>query len=202
MPPSLVIFDMDDVLCRYDLRRRLQVLSEISGKAPKDIHAAIWESGFEDESDAGRYQTAAEYLAQFGARLGYPLTREQWVRARRTAMTPNRDALKLAQDISTRARIALHTNNGPLLKETLAEIFPEAAKVFGNECYFAYEFRAKKPDPLSYTRLLDRLGFTPAEAWFIDDKRENVEGAIAVGLSAHHFTDHQGLAKAAHLLGL
>jgi glucose-1-phosphatase len=202
MPPRLVIFDMDDVLCRYDLERRLDVLSAISGRAPKDIYAAIWESGFEDDSDAGHYPTAADYLARFSERLGYPLTRDEWVRARRVAMIPNRDVLKLAQDIGTKARIVLHTNNGPLLKETLAEVFPEAAPVFGSERYFSYEFAAKKPDPLSYTRLLGRLGFEPKDGWFIDDKSINVEGALNVGLAAHHFTGFEGLAKAAHLLGL
>ena len=35
MPPRLVIFDMDDVLCHYDLGRRLRALSQISGKTPR-----------------------------------------------------------------------------------------------------------------------------------------------------------------------
>jgi FMN phosphatase YigB (HAD superfamily) len=51
--PDLVIFDMDDVLCRYDLGKRLRVLSRFSGRSPRDIRAAIWDSGFEDDSDAG-----------------------------------------------------------------------------------------------------------------------------------------------------
>ena len=52
--PGLVIFDMDDVLCRYELGRRLRALGAIANKNPRDIRAAIWDSGFEDESDAGR----------------------------------------------------------------------------------------------------------------------------------------------------
>jgi putative hydrolase of the HAD superfamily len=202
MPPRLVIFDMDDVLCRYDLARRLEVLSEISGKMPSDIRAAIWDSGFEDESDAGAYPTSAEYLAGFAERLGYSISRQEWVKARRAAMTPNSQVLKLAADIRSRARIVLHTNNGPLLKEALPEIFPEAAKVFGDERYCSYEFGAKKPDALSYTRLLDRLGVAPQDSWFIDDKPANVEGARMVGLKAHHFAGHDGLARAARRLGL
>jgi glucose-1-phosphatase len=202
VPPRLIIFDMDDVLCRYDLKRRLQLLSEISGRTPEEIHAAIWLSGFEDESDAGCYRTGAEYLAAFGEKLGYRLSREQWVKARRAAMTPNANVLKLATEIGKRARIVLHTNNGPLLKESLAEVFPEAAAVFANERHFSYEFAAKKPDALSYTRLLDRLGVAPEDAWFIDDKPINVEGAIAVGMRAHHFENYEGLARAARLIGL
>ena len=36
MRPSTVIFDMDDVLCRYDLGRRLRALARITGQMPRD----------------------------------------------------------------------------------------------------------------------------------------------------------------------
>ena len=65
MPPRLVIFDMDDVLCHYDLGRRLRALSQISGKTPRDIRAAIWDSGFEDDADSGGYPDADTYLVDF-----------------------------------------------------------------------------------------------------------------------------------------
>src|SRR5882724_8986196 len=97
MPPSLVIFDMDDVLCRYDLGARLRALSRISGKRPRDIRAAIWDSGFEDESDAGGFPDPENYLAEFGRRIGYPITCEQWLSARRQSMTPYPDVLDLAK---------------------------------------------------------------------------------------------------------
>jgi putative hydrolase of the HAD superfamily len=66
MAIQIAIFDLDDVLCRYDLGRRLRVLSQISGKMPRDIRAALWDSGFEDAADAGHYPTPQDYLAEFG----------------------------------------------------------------------------------------------------------------------------------------
>src|SRR5262245_8674586 len=82
-PPRLVIFDMDDVLCRYELGRRLRALAAISEKSPRDIRAAIWDSGFEDESDAGGYPKSEDYLAEFANRLGHSLSKEQWIAARK-----------------------------------------------------------------------------------------------------------------------
>jgi hypothetical protein len=35
--PDPVIFDIDDVVCRYDLGKRLRVLSSFSGRSPRDI---------------------------------------------------------------------------------------------------------------------------------------------------------------------
>ena len=198
MAIQIAIFDLDDVLCRYDLGRRLRVLSQISGKMPRDIRAALWDSGFEDAADAGHYATAGEYLAEFGRRLGHPISRAQWIEARRAAIAPWPDMLALVRQIRGLTRIALFSNNGPLMKESLAEVYPAAAELFGADCYFSCEFRTKKPDPESYRRLMARLGHDPAEAWFTDDKKSNVDGARIAGLAAYHFVSKAKLRE--HLL--
>jgi len=46
-----------------------------------------------------------------------------------------------------------------------------------------------KPDPAIYYLALDRFRLRPADALFIDDRQINVEGALAVGMQAHLFTD-------------
>ena len=202
MAPRTAIFDMDDVLCRYDLGRRLRALSLISGKTPRDIRAAIWDSGFEDESDAGGYATGDDYIEAFAQRLDYPITRAQWITARRESITPWPDALSVAAAIAAANRVAIFTNNGPLMKEALNEIFPEAARVFGDEIYCSCEFSCKKPDPESYRRLLARLDIAPSEAWFTDDKKSNVEGATLAGLTGHLFVSVGALEREAAAQGL
>ena len=195
MAVEIAIFDLDDVLCRYDLGRRLRVLSQVSGKTPRDIRAALWDSGFEDAADAGHYQTAGEYLGEFGRRLGHPISRDQWIEARRSAISPWPGPLALLREVALRRRVALFTNNGPLMKESLREIFPEAAEIFGESCYFSYEFRVKKPDPECYRRLMAHLGVDPASAWFTDDKKSNVDGARIAGLQTHHFVSEAQLRR-------
>jgi putative hydrolase of the HAD superfamily len=200
MPPRLVIFDMDDVLCHYDLGRRLRALSQISGKTPRDIRAAIWDSGFEDDADSGGYPDADVYLAEFSYRIGHTITRKQWIAARRESMIASLDVLALAEAIGKTARIALYTNNGPIVKNSLDELFPEAAAIF-RERYCSYEFGTKKPDPQSFTKLLAKIGVAPADTWFIDDKRSNVQGARLAGLKAHHFRSYEAFAKDVKSMG-
>lgn len=202
MTPRLVIFDMDDVLCHYDLGRRLRALARLSGKMPRDIRAAIWDSGFEDDADAGGYVTSAAYLEGFGARLGHPISRDDWIAARRQAMTPFHGVLSLAKLVSRRRDIAIYTNNGPLVKESLEALFPEAAAVFGAACYCSYEFGARKPHPVAYERLLAKLGIAPGEAFFIDDKKSNIMGARLAGLAGHRFVSCERLEEEARGLGL
>ena len=125
--PALVIFDMDDVLCHYDLGRRLRYLAQLADVTARDVRAALWDSGFEESSDAGGYPDSEEYLAEFSKRLDFAISKEQWLQARREAMSPNIEVLSLAQKIKGQAQIAIYTNNGPLVKEHLHMLLPEAA---------------------------------------------------------------------------
>ncbi|HEY7868332.1 MAG TPA: HAD family phosphatase, partial [Methylomirabilota bacterium] len=65
----VVVFDMDGVLCRYRIERRLALLASWSGRSPDAIHAAIWRSGFEDGAERGLV-SADDYLKEFGERMG------------------------------------------------------------------------------------------------------------------------------------
>ncbi len=198
--PTLVIFDMDDVLCHYDLGRRLRALATLAGTTARDVRAAIWDSGFEELADAGGFPNPDDYISEFGQRLGYPISVEQWIEARRIAMLPNHDVLGLAAKISTSASLAIYTNNGPLVKNHLDALFPEAAALFALR-FCSFEFGTKKPDPESFTRLTHVLGQNPANCWFIDDKKSNVQGARMAGLVAHHFTHYEALQHEAKQMG-
>ena len=44
-----------------------------------------------------------------------------------------------------------------------------------------------KPDPAIYTTLTERYGLNPAETLFVDDRKENVEAAKALGWCGCHF---------------
>jgi putative hydrolase of the HAD superfamily len=198
--PTLVIFDMDDVLCHYELGKRLRYLANLADCTARDVRAAIWDSGFEGESDAGGYPDGEIYLNEFRRRLGYPISVEQWVQARRDAMSPNWPVLNLAKTISKSATIAIYTNNGPLVKDNIGTLLPEAAAIFALR-FCSYEFGTKKPDPESFTRLVKHLGKNPQDCWFIDDKKSNVEGARIAGLHGHHFRHFEPLEAEAKAMG-
>jgi FMN phosphatase YigB (HAD superfamily) len=46
---------------------------------------------------------------------------------------------------------------------------------------------ARKPDPELYERALERYGADAGDAFLVDDNLANIEGARAVGITAHHF---------------
>jgi putative hydrolase of the HAD superfamily len=53
---------------------------------------------------------------------------------------------------------------------------------------WSYQLHIAKPDPEIYLHTLQRLGTRPDETLFLDDKRVNVDAALALGIKAIQFT--------------
>jgi len=53
---------------------------------------------------------------------------------------------------------------------------------------WSYQLRVAKPDPAIYLFALERLGTRPEESLFIDDKSENVDTAVAMGMQGLIFS--------------
>jgi HAD superfamily hydrolase (TIGR01509 family) len=198
---TTVVFDLDGVLCRDRIERRLARLAAGSGHSPEAIHAAIWRSGFEDEAERG-VLSADDYLRGFGERLGYPLSAAQWVEARRVAIEPDLAVLALAQQLSIERLVGMFTNNPWLLQRHLAEVFPAVPALFGTRAVFSAELGRRKPDPEAFRRLATRLGCVPDEILSVDDDATSVAGAREAGLSAHRVGGAAGVRAGLAVHGL
>lgn len=186
-PPRLLVFDMDDVMLRYDVDARRAAMARMAGLSIADIERLIWTSGIEDASDTGELSPDA-YVAAIGEALGVPFGREDWLRTRALAMTLDMEMVNLVAELSGRVAIALLTNNGFIMREHFDVLVPGLREVFGPAMHVAAEFGGKKPAPAIYKGVAAFYGVAPEEAVMVDDKIANVEGALAAGLRAHCFT--------------
>jgi HAD superfamily hydrolase (TIGR01509 family) len=57
----------------------------------------------------------------------------------------------------------------------------------------SYEVGCAKPDPAIFQLTLDRLRVAAADALFVDDRLENLEGARRVGLKTLHFAGPEAI---------
>jgi glucose-1-phosphatase len=198
---TAVVFDMDGVLCRYRIERRLALLASWSGRSPDAIHAAIWRSGYEDEAERGLV-SADDYLKGFGERMGYPLSAAQWVEARTVAIEPDEAVLSLARQLSTARPVGMFTNNSLLLKRHIAQVFPAVADIFGERAVFSAELGRSKPDPEAFRRLATHLAVAPDEILYLDDDATYVAGARRAGLHADRVDGAPGVRASLAVHGL
>lgn len=201
MPIKAFIFDMDDVLCTYDVGRRIEALSHLSGRSEAEIRAAIWQTDFLDRADRGDF-SAEGFLEEFGRRLGHPLTRAEWVEARRLSMVPNAPMLALVKALGQSHRLALLTNNDRLLAETIDKLFPALRGLFGHHLYVSAELGLAKPDPEIFRAVCHKVSVETNAAFFIDDLAVNVAGAKKAGLEGHVFAGYRGFRDALLLKGI
>ncbi|ADH87915.1 HAD-superfamily hydrolase, subfamily IA, variant 3 [Ancylobacter novellus DSM 506] len=186
-PPRLLVFDMDDVMLRYDVDARRAAMAGMAGLTVADVERLIWTSGIEDASDTGEL-TPEAYVTAIGEALGVPFGREDWLRTRALAMTLDMEMVNLVAALRERVAIALLTNNGFIMREHFDVLVPGLRELFGPAMHVAAEFGGKKPAPAIYKGVAALYGVAPEEAVMIDDKIANVEGALAAGLRAHCFT--------------
>jgi putative hydrolase of the HAD superfamily len=99
-------------------------------------------------------------------------------------------------DVITRLRPhykqAILSNAVPSLLEMLRDRF-QIVHLF-DVIITSASIRVMKPDPQAYRAALDALRLRAEETVFIDDLRENIQGAKQLGMHAIHFeTDHDDI---------
>lgn len=201
MPIDLVLFDLDDVLVDYDREVRCRTLGARVGRSADAVHAALFASGLETESDLGRIDPAG-VARQLSDALGVDISVEDCVAARAAAMTPIAEMPALVRALAARVPLAILTNNGMLVRDHFPTLCPPFAADFAGHVHCSAMYGIAKPDPAVFAHCAEALGVAPSRVLFIDDKAANAVGAIRAGMSGHHYQGIAGLrsALAAHHL--
>jgi putative hydrolase of the HAD superfamily len=95
-------------------------------------------------------------------------------------------------------RVALLSNSGPEMMARVRAERPLEARF--DAVIVSCEVGLSKPDPRIYRLCLERLGLAAAEALFVDDRVDNIEGAARVGLRTLHFEGADALDRLRALL--
>ncbi|MEK6968696.1 MAG: HAD family phosphatase [Nanoarchaeota archaeon] len=101
-------------------------------------------------------------------------------------LVPYPEALDFVDSLRKKYKTALLTNT---------EI--ESIELFNGHSLFSHfdkvfistELKMRKPNPDIYHHVLNEMGYKPHEAVFIDDRQENVDGAVAVGIKGLLYKD-------------
>lgn len=193
---DLVLFDMDDVLARYEPDKRIAALAQATGVEAGHIKAAIWDSDYFALADAGEWD-ADGCLEEFSRRIGAPVSRDLWVETRRAGLWVFPDMLSLVAELkSAGTTVALLTNNDLLALEQLDRLIPGLPSLMAPHGYVSAQFGLRKPDPALFRFVCGKIGVAPRRALFVDDLAENVGGARQAGMTAHLFRGRAGLERA------
>ena len=71
-----------------------------------------------------------------------------------------------------------------------------------NHHTWSHSLKLAKPEPAIYLHAAEGLHTPPANILFIDDKAENIEAALAIGMQAIQYTTHEVFEQEMHARGL
>jgi putative hydrolase of the HAD superfamily len=148
-------------------------------------------------------QTDEEFWLQYAKDEGISLPAnwtQEFVSVIRNSLNVNPAMYQLVEELKEReTSVGLLSN----IDHRLAELL----RKFGcyepfDPCILSYEIQIKKPDPKAYEYLLETLGTPAEEVVFIDDKIENVEAALKLGIDAIHFQSAEQIREELSARGL
>ncbi len=183
-----IIFDYGGVLCYHPSDEQVAELAALCRLPVEDFQKAYW--SLRPAYDSGDL-TPREYWGRTGDYTESEIETfrdrdvQFWVRLDTRMMDWARELRRAG------FRTGLLSNLPPDLGCYLREVSLVTANFDHHS--FSYELRSSKPAPAIYWDALTGLGVQPEEALFLDDRADNVAGAVACGMHALQFESPQKL---------
>ena len=98
---------------------------------------------------------------------------------------------------SLRDQIPLYafTNSNPTHMSVWADAYAETLRNF-RRVFVSSDIGSRKPEPEAFAKVATAIGVPIDRILFFDDTRENVQGAMAVGMQAVEILSAHGVAEA------
>ncbi|MGJ8455260.1 HAD family hydrolase [Pseudothermotoga sp. U03pept] len=180
----LFIFDVGGVLCNNT--SVVPFICDYLGMSKQEFLKFANQSGLE-EIQTGKI-TPQEFWQRFSLLTGKIVTEDLW--AKFFNPTLNLDTVKIVEDLSENHRVVAGTNT----IESHYNIHVRRGDYeFFQAVYASHLIGFMKPDQRFYLHILEKEGFQPSQAVFIDDTKENVEAASRLGIESILFINAEEL---------
>ncbi|MEL7500471.1 MAG: HAD family phosphatase [Planctomycetota bacterium] len=187
MKTRFIYFDLGKVILDFDHAIGCRNVAEHCGVSPNAVHAALFDSGLEVRFETGEF-TPEAFCELFFEAVGGRCQPEQLLEGMSDIFTPNLEIFPLIEQ--------LHQQQFPIgiLSNTCHAHWSWVKRHFSiiGECFstriLSYEEKSMKPDHRIFQAAIAASGCEPGEIFFMDDRPDNVEGALAAGLDAVIYT--------------
>ncbi len=194
-----IIFDIGNVLLRFDFSWTIRRIAPFCSVAPSEIHGLL--EPWKNQLESGRICGEA-FLKEAAAVVGYRGEMTELRLAWQEIFAPIEATHRLVERWHGKRPLYLLSNTNDLH----AEYFLNQYSVFGlfENAVYSHEVGLMKPDAAIYAHTLEKFRLEAGRTLFIDDLAPNVESARASGLVVHHYHEqrHEALLEQAGGLGL
>jgi putative hydrolase of the HAD superfamily len=188
-----VLLDLGNVVLGVDFRRVFKTWAASAG-VDEQIFYDGWalDQAYKDH-ETGHIDFDA-YTQALSGRFGVDLPASEWRRGWNDLWTePFHTVIELLPAVADRYHLYGFTNTNDTHAACWRELFGHALERFAH-IYVSSEIGLRKPDEAAYIHVCDHMSIAPRDVIFLDDTRENVEGAAGAGLDARHVKSEAAVA--------
>jgi HAD superfamily hydrolase (TIGR01509 family) len=195
-----VISDLGNVILWFNNELFYRKMAAHCRLSVDEICGIVWNSPeFVELFDLGRL-TPREFYDRVTAKLGAGIGYDDFMAAYVDVFSINPPVFETMKRLKDKHRLVLVSNVDQMRFGFIKRRFPEI--MFFDEYVLSYELGVMKPDARIYRVALDKAGAAAGDCVFIDDMEENIEGAVALGISGILYRPDTDLEKELRASGI
>lgn len=179
-----IIFDIGNVLLRFDFSLATQRIAPFCAAAASSIHSLL--APLKDELESGRID-GETFLKEASLIIGYTGERSLFRAAWQEIFAPIEATHRLVEQLHRTLPLFLLSNTNDLHAEYFLSRYPVFARF--QSAVYSHECGLMKPAASIYAHALGKFGLRAEQVFFIDDLAPNVEAARASGWRTHHYRE-------------
>ena len=181
-----IIFDLGGVILDIDIPKTKRAFQELGVNNIDDFFGIGKAASIFKEQEVGTISDD-DFIAGLGALGGKELPREQVIGAWNAMLIRfPEERIELLKQLRSRYRLFLFSNTNAIHLQAFQKMFMEQ---FGypldslfEKVYYSHVMGLRKPDEQSFRYILEDSALKAEETLFVDDAKNNIEGAERVGL--------------------
>lgn len=190
--PCFFYFDLGNVLLKYDHAIAYRQMADVAGISVQRVREIVCDDGLQLAYERGVLSTR-KFHELFCERSGVRTSLADLLHAASDMFEPDATVARIALRLrATGRRLGILSNTCEAHWEFCAGRFPLLAEAF-DVAVLSYRLGLLKPERAIYEAASELAGVSPGEIFFIDDRAENVAGALDAGFDAARFTSAASL---------
>ena len=190
MSTKFVYFDLGNVILKFSHDLACQQLADRGNADFEDIQRVLFGEGLENHLETGTIANA-EFCRVLREQAGVSGTDEMILEATSDIFATNVPVFPIIGQLTAVGfPLGILSNTCAAHWDWVCQQYPVLTECFPT-CVLSYEVQSMKPDAAIYQQAIrsaqDQIPCEPNEIFFVDDREENVAGAVAAGLDAVQF---------------
>lgn len=184
-PVDALLFDLGGVVIQIDFGLAIARWAREAGAHPDTLRSRFAMDTAYERHERGEIH-AAEYFRSLRTSLGVELSDAQLADGWTSIYVGEVPGIgRLLQRLADRLPLYGFTNSNPTHQAFWAKRYADLLKPF-RKVFVSSDMGVRKPEPAAFTAIAQTIGVPLDRILFFDDTRENVDGALAIGMQAVH----------------